>query len=85
MVLVVVVVTSLDLSIALVPTLPRLFKRKVHEIQKNRIDVSGHKDERERKTERDVRIVMLGVVQDHEPPPQTGACNPKSLMFSDHM
>ena len=50
-VIVVAVVTSEDQTIALVPTLPRLFKRQVHEIQKNRFDVSGLGVEREGKGE----------------------------------
>ena len=40
----VVAVTSLDQNIALVPTLPRLFKRHMHKIQKNRTYDSDHGD-----------------------------------------
>ena len=50
-VIVAAVVTSLDQNIALVPTLPRLFKHQVHEIQKSRTDVSGHRDKSEREKE----------------------------------
>ena len=52
-VIAVVVENTLDQNIALVYTLPRLFKHQVQEIQKNRTDVSGQGD-RERERERDV-------------------------------
>ena len=51
--IVVIVVTSLDQNIALVPILPRLFKPQEYEIQKNRTDVSGHGGERERERKRE--------------------------------
>ena len=64
--IVVAVVTSLDQNIALVPTLPRLFKREVHEIQKNCTDVivTGTRErekerKREREKERDLRSLLV--------------------------
>jgi hypothetical protein len=51
-------------------------------------EIERERREREREKERHrvaFYYIMFGVVQDNKPPPQTGPCNPKSLMSSDHI